>query len=195
MNQSSIVVGIVLAGWFSLGYAQDYEVADFGDRTPTSTELVEALKPLPAPKVRGIVMHGGGMGGSSGLQGLSQGMPMLPEKPKAVSMQIQFNYNSAQLTPDSKAKLDVVAAALSSADLANYKFKIEGHTDSVGSAAYNLKLSQRRAQSVANYVSQRYGVKLNRLQTVGKGMNEPVNAVDPKATENRRVVVVNAGSL
>ncbi len=197
MKQLSVIFGIALMGWFSVGYAEDYDVADFGERTPTSNELVEALTPPPALKVRGIVLHGGNTGGSSGLQGISQGMSqgMSQEKPKAVSLQIQFNYNSAELTPASKEKLDVVATALSSAELINYKFKIEGHTDSAGSAAYNLKLSKRRAQSVANYVSQHYNIKRSRLQTVGKGMNQPANPSDPKAPENRRVVIVNAGNL
>lgn len=195
MKKSATILSITLAGWFSIGYAQDYDVADFGERTPTSTDLIEALKPSPPLKVRGIVMHGGNTGSSSGLQSLSQGMSTPQEKPKAVSMQIQFNYNSAELTPDSKEKLGVVASALSSVELANYKFKIEGHTDSIGSAAYNLKLSQRRAQSVANYISQQYGIKPSRLQTIGKGMDQPANPADPKGPENRRVVIVNSGNL
>lgn len=184
-HSSSIVWGIYLMGCISIGYAEDYSVADFRGSTPTSDEVVEALKPPPALKVRGIVIHGNTSG--------SQSMPQ--EKPKALSMQISFNSNSAELTPDAKEKLDVVAKALGSVELANYRFKIEGHTDSAGSAAYNRKLSQRRAQSVARYMSQNYGIKPNRLEAVGKGMSQPANPADPKAPENRRVVIVNAGGL
>lgn len=200
MKRLSTLLGIALMGWFSVGYAENYEVADFGERMPTSSELVEALTPPPSLKVRGIVMHGG-MGPQSlpqGIaQGLSQGIPQgLPQaKPRAVSMQVQFNFNSATLMPDSKAKLDVVASALNAAELANYRFRIEGHTDAVGSAAYNLKLSQRRAQSVAKYMRQHYRIQSGRLETVGKGMAEPANPADPKAPENRRVVIVNVGGV
>ncbi|RUQ38144.1 MAG: OmpA family protein [Candidatus Competibacteraceae bacterium] len=174
------MLGMVVA--ISVGYAGDYNVADFGGRLPTSSELVNALK--PPPKARGIIMHG-----SNDKQNIVQ------EKPKAISMQIQFDYNSSELTPDSKSKLDVVATALSSAALTNFKFKIEGHTDSNGSSAYNLKLSQLRAQSVAKYLHSHGEISMDRLEIVGKGMTQPANSVDPNAPENRRVVIVNVGNM
>lgn len=120
----------------------------------------------------------------------------LPQgKQKAVSLQVQFNYNSAELTEASKQKLAVVASALNSPKLAHYKFRIEGHTDAVGSAKFNLGLSKRRAQSVANHLSEEYAVQPNRLRAIGKGMSELANPADPKASENRRVVIVNVGLL
>ncbi|MCB1780537.1 MAG: OmpA family protein [Candidatus Competibacteraceae bacterium] len=199
MKRFSTLLSIILIGWFSVGYAEDYEVADFGERMPTSRELVEALLPPPQPKVRGIILHS-----NTQARSLSQGQPNLSqstwqglpqEKPKAVSMQVHFNFDSADLTPDSQAKLNVVASALNAAELAHYKFRIEGHTDSIGSETYNLRLSQRRAQSVAQYLRQNYRIQSGRLETIGKGMNEPANPADPRAPENRRVVIVNVGSL
>jgi Outer membrane protein and related peptidoglycan-associated (lipo)proteins len=112
---------------------------------------------------------------------------------KAISLQVQFNFNSTELTPASKARLGVVASALNTGKLANYKFRIEGHTDSVGSAQYNLKLSEHRARSVARHLTEQYHIKSSRLQTLGKGMSEPANPANPRASENRRVVIVNVG--
>lgn len=182
---NTAILGIFLMGYVSIGYAEDYDVvADFGVRTPTSSELIEALN----PKIRGIIIHKN-TSGSKRPQGIPQ------EKPRAISMQIQFSYNSAELTLDARKKLDVVAEALRSVELANNKFNIEGHTDSAGSVKYNLKLSQRRAQSVARYISQQYSIESSRLRAIGKGMNQPANPSDPTAPENRRVVIVNAGNL
>ena len=66
--------------------------------------------------------------------------------------------------------------------------EISGHTDNVGSDAYNQELSLRRAQSVKNWLVQR-GVAGNRMKTVGKGENEPVASNDTAEgrAENRRI--------
>ena len=54
--------------------------------------------------------------------------------------------------------LDALGKALSSADLANYRFRIEGHTDTVGSKEYNRSLSERRAEAVVSYIETKFGV-------------------------------------
>ena len=58
--------------------------------------------------------------------------------------------------------------AQSSKDLADYRFRIEGHTDTVGSADYNQALSERRAKAVVSYMAKKYGVNTARLEPVGK---------------------------
>lgn len=189
MKQLNAILGIALIAWLGIGHAEEYEVVNLGSRLPTSKELVNALTPSPAPKVRGTVMHGS----TSRWQGVSEAVPQ--PKPKAVSMQIQFNYNSTELTADARTKLDIVAAALNSGGLASYRFIVEGHTDSIGSEAYNMRLSQSRAQSVVNYMHEYHGIDPGRLAIVGKGMKEPANPSNPASPANRRVVIVNAGSL
>jgi outer membrane protein OmpA-like peptidoglycan-associated protein len=92
--------------------------------------------------------------------------------------------------------LDQLGKALSSADLANYRFRIEGHTDTVGSAAYNKTLSAERAASVARYLEQKFGVKAARLETIGLGQQgllvpTPDQTPEPR---NRRVQIVNLGA-
>src|SRR3546814_12801937 len=82
-----------------------------------------------------------------------------------------------------------LAAALASPQLQDRSFTVIGHTDGVGSASYNQRLSQRRARSVRDYLVQ-HGVDAGRLQPVGKGFSDLLNESDPAAAENRRVEVL-----
>ena len=68
--------------------------------------------------------------------------------------------------------------------------EIEGHTDSVGSEAYNQKLSQRRAQAVVKYLVDKFGIKAERLSAKGYGESKPIadNATEAGRQKNRRVV-------
>jgi len=109
------------------------------------------------------------------------------EKGKKVILKgVNFAFNKATLTADSKYILEEAYKAL----VANPDIQVEisGHTDNVGSDAYNQDLSLRRAQSVKNWLVQR-GIAANRMKTVGKGENEPVasNNTDEGRAENRRI--------
>ena len=72
---------------------------------------------------------------------------------------------------------------------------IEGHTDSVGSDAYNLKLSDRRAKSVYDYLTSR-GVDPGRLSSIGKGESAPIadNETEEGRQQNRRVMLIRTDS-
>ena len=70
------------------------------------------------------------------------------------------------------------------------KFEVEGHTDAKGNDAYNLKLSQQRAEAVQLFLAHQ-GVAINRLIATGKGSTQLANAANPLAAENRRVRIVN----
>jgi outer membrane protein OmpA-like peptidoglycan-associated protein len=100
---------------------------------------------------------------------------------------ITFGFNSAELSPAFYSVLDRVANVTSQNP--QTRLEVAGHTDSIGSDAYNDQLSQRRAQAVANYLSSR-GVSSNRLMTVGGGERYPVasNDTDAGRAQNRRVV-------
>ena len=110
-------------------------------------------------------------------------------KPSA-SLLITFETNSADLTPQAKKQLDVVAAALRNNKLAEYGFSVEGHADPRGLHDANLSLSQQRAESVRNYLISAHSIDAKRLKAVGKGDSEVLNAKDPAAVENRRVTIV-----
>jgi OmpA-OmpF porin, OOP family len=100
---------------------------------------------------------------------------------------VNFAFNSAKLTPDAETVLNQAVQALNDAGSVNVQ--VEGHTDSVGSDAYNKKLSQKRAAAVVNYLASR-GISRNRMEPVGMGESEPVasNSTADGRYKNRRVV-------
>lgn len=109
-------------------------------------------------------------------------------KPAAIAafdLVVRFKYNSDVLEPDARVNLDEFAKALKTPQLASSSFVVEGHTDAAGSPSYNRDLSQRRAQAVVRYLSER-GVDTAKLAARGYGQDKPVVA-DPFAGENRRV--------
>lgn len=112
-----------------------------------------------------------------------------PAPPAAYSMQIQFAFNSSRIEGASLQTMENLAAALSSPQLADRSFTVVGHTDGVGSAAYNQRLSQQRANSVRSFLASR-GVDASRLKSQGKGFSELANPANPAADENRRVEIV-----
>lgn len=99
---------------------------------------------------------------------------------------VNFEFDSAQLTPQAQQVLDGVAERLVSNP--NVRVSIDGHTDSVGSAEYNQQLSQRRAESVVEYLASQ-GVEQQRMRAQGFGEEQPVasNETDEGRAENRRV--------
>lgn len=109
-----------------------------------------------------------------------------PERKAIILKGVNFAFNSAELTPESLTILDGVAEILSKHP--DLKVTIAGHTDSVGTADYNKKLSQRRAESVRNYLTSR-GVNAANLTAVGFGEEQPIASNDEAEgrTKNRRV--------
>jgi outer membrane protein OmpA-like peptidoglycan-associated protein len=110
-------------------------------------------------------------------------------KPTAAGFKINFAFNSAILPESAHAMIDVVAQVMKESP--EIKVRVEGHTDSIGSADYNVSLSERRALSVGEYLV-KLGIEPSRLMLVGKGMAEPLtqNPYDPN---NRRVQFVRVG--
>jgi len=123
-------------------------------------------------------------------------VPTVATPAPAVNLTVNFANGSAELTPAATRTLDELGRALSSKDLAGYRFRIEGHTDTVGQREYNHALSERRAEAVVNYVAKKYGVDLSRLQAVGMGEDGLLVPTPPQTPEprNRRVQVINLGA-
>jgi OmpA-OmpF porin, OOP family len=107
----------------------------------------------------------------------------------SLDLTIHFDLDSAVIREESKKPLKDLATALKDGRLDSFKFQVEGHTDSRGSATYNDALSARRAESVAAFLNIE-GVAPDRLVSVGKGFREPLDTVDTKAAINRRVRIV-----
>ena len=101
---------------------------------------------------------------------------------------VTFAVNSTTITPAMRAVLDDVAASMN--QYPNSLIDVMGHTDSTGSDSYNLDLSRRRAESVANYLSSR-GVNRARVETIGYGEQYPIadNTTEDGRSQNRRVEI------
>lgn len=99
---------------------------------------------------------------------------------------VNFKFDSSRIEPASEPILDEAVAALNKAS--SVAVRVEGHTDSVGSDAYNLMLSQRRAKAVEDYLVH-HGVSGARLTTEGKGERQPIapNETAAGRYQNRRV--------
>jgi outer membrane protein OmpA-like peptidoglycan-associated protein len=107
-----------------------------------------------------------------------------------VGFRINFALDSAELPASAAGFLDRVAELLR--EQPQLKLRVEGHTDALGTADYNLSLSERRALSAAAYLVERQGIAAERLELIGKGMTEPL-MTDPYAAKNRRVQFVRIG--
>ena len=114
----------------------------------------------------------------------------------AIALPLTFAPGSASLSADSERLLSPVGEALASPDLTGYRFRIEGHTDSVGDADANMALSEQRAVAVRNYLVRAWGVDPRRLVVVGFGSSQPLVATPPQVPEprNRRIQVVTLGN-
>lgn len=114
-----------------------------------------------------------------------------PPKPlPTIDLEVLFAYDSFDLTPEARIKLSSLATALQDPRLKDSTLVFIGHTDAVGSAAYNRVLSQRRAEAVAQYVRQTMNLPTTRIEAVGRGFDQLKNIYRPDAAENRRVQLV-----
>jgi outer membrane protein OmpA-like peptidoglycan-associated protein len=142
------------------------------DETPDPATVARVLNPEAAPKLK------------------FRSLRLLPEAQaepaKALAVQIQFAFNSADLIGRSYEQLDAIAEGIRQAGPGT-KIVIEGHTDAVGGAEYNAMLSYKRAAAVQNYLSARHGINAADLRVVAKGKEAPLAGVDPFAPQNRRV--------
>ena len=111
-------------------------------------------------------------------------------KPK-IDLEIHFDYNSADISKDSTPAVQELGKALSNASLKGSTFVVAGHTDAMGGEAYNQDLSERRADTIKKYLTEKYGITGSNLVTVGYGKTRPKDANAPMDPTNRRVQVVN----
>jgi len=155
-------------------------------RLVTADDLIETLsKPAPSQDQ----MTGPADSGSKPrfrLRGISA-----EARPPEIAISIFFQSGSVEVADGfSKRQMAEAGKALSSAILKPYRFEIAGHTDSVGSEAYNRDLSEKRARALKRYLMDQYNVAENRLETIGYGESQPLadNDTEQGRARNRRVV-------
>ena len=171
---------------------------------PSTEQMIEQLKAPRSRSLRNLTVEAAPPPAPT-----ESGVPATPASPAAttprpapmataqapaarpsLSLLIQFDFDSARVRPESRPALANLAQALQSTELRDSRFAIEGHTDAQGSADYNRKLSQQRAQAVRELLITS-GVEDGRLVAAGKGSSELANRSQPLAAENRRVRIVN----
>jgi OmpA-OmpF porin, OOP family len=108
---------------------------------------------------------------------------------QVAKVSVTFGFDKAMLTKDDKQQLDTFAGSLGSAK--SYILEVTGGTDSVGPAQYNYDLSQRRADSVVQYLAAKYNIAPHRFYLIGIGKDQYVadNKTAAGRKENRRVEV------
>jgi outer membrane protein OmpA-like peptidoglycan-associated protein len=108
-----------------------------------------------------------------------------------IDLDIQFDYNSAQIRKASMPAAEELGKALSNPRLKGSTIVVAGHTDAIGSEAYNQDLSERRADTIKRFLVAKYGINGSDLVTVGYGKEKPKDPNAPMDPINRRVQVVN----
>ena len=188
-------------------------VPALAQNAPSASQIIDSLKPhgdLTAGGTRGIRLVAptpsgarpvalsqaparAPMGGMARSASVASGAPA---GAPSVNLTVDFATGSATLTPQARQTLDQLGKALSSQDLGKYRFRIEGHTDTVGAPATNLSLSQQRANAVAGYLESTYGIAPTRLQAIGMGEQGLLVPTPPQTPDaaNRRVEVINLGA-
>lgn len=212
------LAGILLASGLGIGLP----APAMAQNDPAALQLIEQLRPrtrgirLPAPAdatapaspvAPAAVAPGATAEPPAAVASPDAGKPPVAQPPvaavapgttapagvAAVSITVTFPSGSANLTPQAEATLAPLGRALSSPDLAPFRFRIEGHTDSVGDAASNQRLSERRAEAVRGYLVAKHGVAPGRLEAVGLGETRLLVPTPDGWDEarNRRVQVIN----
>lgn len=148
-----------------------------------------ANTPAEPPAATSPAPHGGGASRPSGSVQAASPAP-------SVDLTVQFATGSAELTPAATRTLDELGRALSSSALSEYRFRIEGHTDTVGTREHNLALSEARAAKVLDYLAGKWSVERSKVTTVGMGQEHLAVPTGPGIAQprNRRVTVINLGT-
>lgn len=174
------VVALALAGLVAAAAAAEETGPRFSEE-----DLVRILRPAEPARLgrtRGFTP-------ATGARSEPQPPPGAAGSGVVPDLKILFAFDSAELTAEAKAQLDRLGRALQRPELVRFRFTIAGHTDAVGSDAYNEALSQRRARAVADYLRRAHGIPAERLTALGLGRRELADPSDPASAANRRVEV------
>ncbi len=184
----------------SPGMAATNLKADFGDQICIYTVQI-ADEPVGTKTLAEIVKAGGcGFTTTQAALSTSDGMTdfvtrvffgdraMVEKTAISIDLDVKFDFDKETIRPQEKDNIAEMANFVKLHTSANVT--LEGHTDNKGSKAYNMSLSQRRADSVKNYLVNTLGIDAARLSTRGHGFSQPIatNETEAGRQENRRVM-------
>ena len=201
-----------ILSFVTIGAALSFGVATAtaGDNNVTEDQIVRALAPVKKPLTRGLsvgpqveadpaavaaegrfvqTIRGRATRSLSNTE-REEIATIVKDKPK-IDLEINFDYNSADISARSLSSVQALGKALTNPDLKGSTFVVAGHTDAAGGESYNQDLSERRADAIKKYLVDRYGVAASDLVTVGYGKSKLKDPANPMADANRRVQVVN----
>ncbi|SDT22310.1 OmpA family protein [Bradyrhizobium canariense] len=183
-----------------------------GDDNVTEDQIVRALTPPPQkPLTRGLSVGPQADPAAIAAEGrfvrtirnrttrsLSSGereeIATIAQTKPNIDLEINFDYNSADISAKSLPSVQALGRALSNPDLKGSTFIVAGYTDAAGGEAYNQDLSERRADAIKHYLADKFGIAGSDLVTVGYGKTKLKDPSQPLAEVNRRVQVVNMQS-
>ena len=202
-NLTAILSLLTIGAAFSFGVARAVAADDV-----TEDQIVRALVPAKKPLTRGLsagpqadpavaAAEGrfvqairGRATRSLSVTEREEIATIAKDKPN-IDLEITFDYNSADISAKSLPSVQSLGKALTNADLKGSTFIVAGHTDAAGGEAYNQDLSERRADSIKRYLTDKFGIAGTDLVTVGYGKSKLKDPSNPMAEANRRVQVVN----
>ena len=179
-----------------------------GDNNVSEDQIVRALTPPKKPLTRGLsvgpqadpakVAEEGAFVAkikNRATRSLSIGereeiATIAKDKPN-IDLEINFDYNSADISSKSLPSVQALGKALTNPDLKGSTFIVAGYTDAAGGESYNQDLSERRADSIKRYLTDKFGIAGSDLVTVGYGKTKLKDPNQPMSEANRRVQVVN----
>jgi len=203
-NLTATLSILTLGGALTLGVA----TARAGDNNVTEQQILRALTPEKKPLTRGLSVGPQDDPAASGTESKfvqtirgratrslsvterEEIATIVQDKPK-IDLEINFDYNSAEISAKSLPSVQALGRALSNADLKGSTFVVAGHTDAAGGEAYNQDLSERRADSIKRYLVDKFSLNGADLVTVGYGKSKLKDPGQPMSEVNRRVQVVN----
>lgn len=108
---------------------------------------------------------------------------------RSMDLSIEFAFNSADLLPEGQRQVEILGRAFNGERLSRYRFRIIGHTDAVGAAEYNQRLSEQRAERVRQTLIDTHHIDPQRLMAEGRGETELLDGLPEDAREHRRVEI------
>jgi outer membrane protein OmpA-like peptidoglycan-associated protein len=201
---TAILSIVTIGAAFSLGVGK----AIAGDDNVTEDQIIRALVPEKKPLTRGLSVGPQADPAVAAAEGRfvqtirnrptrslslnerEEIATIVKDKPK-IDLEINFDYNSADISAKSLPSVQALGRALTNPDLTGATFIVAGYTDAAGGDAYNQDLSERRADSIKRYLTDKYNIAGTDLVTVGYGKSKLKDPSQPLSEVNRRVQVVN----